>query len=182
MKPRAGYELWFQDETEPSLLPYLVGCWGPRGEQTRVPTPGKNAKRVVFGAVRCGYDRFIGLTCPRKNGTAFCELLMRIALRARRIRKKIFLVTDNARFHKTKKGEALIKELAAWVKIVWLPKYSSNLNAIEVFWKHMKRTCFGNTLYRSAEEFERHVDEVVERLCRDPEAVLGPAAEMGIAS
>ncbi len=147
-----------------------------------MPTPGKNAKRVVFGAVRHGYDRFIGLTCPRKNGTAFRELLTRIALRARRIRKKIFLVTDNARFHKTKKGEALIKELSPWVKVVWLPKYSANLNAIEVFWKHMKRTCFGNTLYRSAEEFERHVDDVVARLCRDPEAVLAPTAEMRIAS
>ena len=46
----------------------------------------------------------------------------------------------------------------------------------------MKRTCFGNTLYRSAGRFERHVDEVVERLNRDPEAVLGPAAKMRIAS
>ena len=107
---------------------------------------------------------------------------MRVALRARRIRKKIFLVADNARFHKTKKGEALMKDLAPWVKVVWLPKYSANLNAIEVFWKHMKRTCFGNTLYRSAEEFERHVDDVVARLCRDPEAVLAPTAEMRIAS
>ena len=107
---------------------------------------------------------------------------MRMAHRARRVRKKIILVTDNARFHKTKKVEALIKELRPWVRVVWLPKYASNLNDIEPFWKLVKRTFFGNTLYRSAEEFERHVDEVVARLNREPDAVLGLTGQKRVAS
>jgi len=171
LRPDAGYELWFQDETEPTLLPYLVGCWGPRGEQTLVPTPGKNAKRAVFGALQYGAGRFLGLTCPRKNSGAFCELLLRMAQRARRTGRKILMVADNARFHTTKKATALAEELRSWVRIVWLPKYASNLNEIEPFWKHVKSESFGNRLYRSREEFEGHVEEVVAALNRKSTAL-----------
>ncbi len=153
-------------------MPCLVGCWGQRGEQTKVPTPGKNKKRVIFGARRCGGGKFIGAAHLTKNGTAFCELLMQMAQRAKRTRKKIIIVSDNASFHKTKAAERLLKELKRWVKVVWLPKYCSDLNDIERFWKTVKSTFFANTLYRSEEEFERHVEEVVERLNHDPGFLL----------
>jgi putative transposase len=163
-------------------LPYLAGCWGPRGEQTKVPTPGKNKKRVVFGAIRSGGDNFIGAAHLTKNGTAFCELLVQMAHRAKRTRKKIILVSDNARYHKTKAAERLIEEIKPWVEVVWLPKYSSDLNDIERFWKTVKSTFFANTLYRSEEEFAKHVEQVVERLRRDPDATLGLAREQKLAA
>ena len=127
---------------------------------------------MIFGALRYGDGKFIGATHLTKNGTAFCELLIQLAHRAKRTRKKIILISDNASFHKTKAAERLLKELRRWVKVVWLPKYSSDLNDIERFWKTVKSTFFANTLYRSEEEFERHVDEVVERLNHDPACLL----------
>lgn len=163
-------------------MPYLVGCWGPRGEQTKVPTPGKNKKRVIFGAMRSGGDKFIGTAHRTKNGAAFCQLLVHMAHRAKRTGKKILLVTDNARFHKTRAAQRLIQELKKWVKVVWLPKYSSDLNDIERFWKTVKSLFFANTLYRSEDEFERHVEEVVERLNHDPECLPSLMDQNGIAA
>jgi transposase len=119
--------------------------------------------------MRYGDQKFIGAAHPTKNGAAFCELLIQLAHHAKRTRKKVILVTDNARFHKTKAAERLIKELSRWVKVLWLPKYSSDLNDIERYWKTVKSLFFANTLYRSEEEFERHVEEVVGRLNHDPE-------------
>jgi transposase len=102
--------------------------------------------------------------------------------RARRIHKTTLLVSDNARFHTTRKAETLMAELRPWVKIVWLPKYASTLNEIEPFWKLVKRMFFGNTLYRSVEEFERHVDEIVDRLSHDPDALLALQQPKALAS
>ena len=137
---------------------------------------------MIFGARRYGGDRFLGAAHPTKNGAAFCELLVQLASRAKRTRKKIILVTDNARYHKTKAAARLIEELKPWVKVVWLPKCSSDLNDIERFWKTVKSTFFANTLYRSEEEFERHVEEVVERLNSDPEFLLSLIDQKGIAA
>jgi transposase len=137
---------------------------------------------VIFGARREGGGKFIGAAHLTKNGTAFCELLVRMAHRARRTRKMIILISDNARYHKTKAAERLIEEIRPWVKVVWLPRYSSDLNDIERFWKTVKGTFFANTLYRSEEEFARHVEEVVERLNHDPGCLLALSGRKGLAA
>jgi hypothetical protein len=46
----------------------------------------------------------------------------------------------------------------------------------------VKSTFFANTLYRSEEEFAKHVEEVVERLNRDPDAVLGLTRQQKVAA
>lgn len=137
---------------------------------------------MIFGARRYGSGKFIGAAHLTKNGAAFCELLVQMAHRAKRTRKKIILISDNARYHKTNAAERLIEEIKSWVKVVWLPKYSSDLNDIERFWKTVKSTFFANTLYRSEEEFERHVEEVVERLNHDPGCLLVVSRRKGIAA
>ncbi len=137
---------------------------------------------MIFGARRYGGGKFIGAAHLTKNGTAFCELLVRMAHRAKRTRKKIILISDNARYHKTNAAGRVIGELKRWVKIVWLPKYSSDLNDIELFWKTVKSTFFADTLYRSEEEFERHVEEVVERLNHDPGCLLALSHRKGLAA
>lgn len=147
-----------------------------------MPTPGKNAKRAIFGAIRAGGGKFVGLTCPRKNGAAFCKLLFRLASRARRSGKLIVLVTDNARFHKTKAALRTIEEVSPWLEVMWLPKYASTLNEIEPYWKLVKRQFFANALLSSVEEFERRVDQVVERLNRGRHPSASPATASALAA
>ncbi len=42
--------LLFEDEVDLTLLPGVIGCWTKRGQQRRVPTPGKSQKRYGLDA------------------------------------------------------------------------------------------------------------------------------------
>ena len=47
----AGAVLLIEDETLLRWFPPLRYCWARKGEQARVPITGRNAKRVLLGAI-----------------------------------------------------------------------------------------------------------------------------------
>jgi transposase len=49
-----GATLIAEDEADAQLLPILRAMWQRVGEQMRIPTPGQNAKRGIFGALANG--------------------------------------------------------------------------------------------------------------------------------
>ena len=66
------------DETIVTETPPLYNCYGPIGEQVRVPISGEHAKRVLHGAIniRSG-DLALLVTEGRWNGRASRNLLAR---------------------------------------------------------------------------------------------------------
>lgn len=66
---------------------------------------------------------------------SFCSFLKKI--RRKNPKKKIVIVLDNFRSHKTKKAQKLAKKLK--IILVFLPPYSPDLNPIEYIWKSLKR-------------------------------------------
>src|SRR5207302_4773834 len=74
--PRAV--LLFEDETDLLLFPPLRACWARRGESAEVPLSGRNARRVVFGAMHVGTGYRLLLARRRQRGEdfrAFLELV-----------------------------------------------------------------------------------------------------------
>jgi transposase len=51
--------------------------------------------------------------------------------------KKIVIILDNAKYNHAKEVEILAKKL--WIKLLYLPPYSPNLNLIERVWKFLKK-------------------------------------------
>ena len=45
--------------------------------------------------------------------------------------------------------------------ILWLPAYSPDMNPIERFWKHLKANACANFLYRSIDELQQNVQNLV---------------------
>ena len=41
------------------MLPGVIGCWTKRGQQRKVPTPGRSQKRYGFGAVNWASSEMI---------------------------------------------------------------------------------------------------------------------------
>ena len=64
------------------------------------------------------------------------------------------VVMDNATFHKSQKTRRLIEE--AGCKLIFLPRYSPDLNPIEKFWANMKRWIKSHIL-----EFDKIHDAIV---------------------
>jgi transposase len=179
LRPDADYELWFQDEAEFHLHPYLTAMWMLRGHQKRVPAPGRNRKVAVFGAWGYGHGLFRYHTQPRKNAWGVRLLVRQLVQRARRTGRRILLVMDQGNPHHAK---ALLNDLhlvTEHVRVFWLPHYSPELNLIGRLWKHLKRSRLATVLFRRVPQFLGHVAAVLTDFALHPDLTLSIVARQG---
>lgn len=163
LKAAADYELWFADGVRFDLLPLTAYTYRRRGQPLRIPTPGKNAKVAVCGAMRWPDGPFVFSHGPKSVNTAvFVEMLLMLEARAHRTGKRIVLVLDNGSAHTSKRSTAELERVKKFIRVFWLPTYTSEqLNDIEGVWKHLKEDYFSRMLVKHREEF---TDAVVELL------------------
>lgn len=146
----------------------------PKGQQVRIPSPGKNCKLPVFGAVQYGTGVFVFHLQDAKNSWGFLALLTKLYERARRRGVKILLVADNASIHDAGCVERFLArpEVRKHLAIHWLPTYCPDLNLIERLWGHVKRTGFANELFPNRDAFRAHVIRAMQQLRVKPSSVL----------
>lgn len=93
-----------------------------------------------------------GLKCV--NTALFVGMLQMVEQRARRTGRRIVLVIDNGSAHTSKRSLAEIKRVKRFVRVFWLPTYTSEqLNDIEGVWGHLKEDYFSRMLVRDRKEF-----------------------------
>lgn len=149
--------------------PTLTRMWAPVGQQPEVPAPGKNEKQVVYGGVNYKTGRLTYTLAATKCGAAFLVFLM--ALLKQYVGRRIVLVCDNGRFHKTHAVEQWLAEHRDQITIYWLPPYSPSLNLIERLWGHLKRTVLANVLYDSLADLVAAFHRGVRRLTGNRDAM-----------
>ena len=74
----AGGEVWFGDETTLREFPSLRAAWARRGQQQIVVISGRNARRVVHGALNAATGELVTLARERSRQddcAAFVEAL-----------------------------------------------------------------------------------------------------------
>jgi transposase len=171
----------YLDECELHLLPVIRAMW-MKGPRMRVPTPGRNRKRAVFGALDARTGALQSAIRERKRAIDFVAFLEQLA-RAYPS-GDVALVLDNVSTHDAKLVRAwLARPAHARFRLLWLPKYSAHEhNPIERVWGLMKDKVAANRLQGSiealAEEAERFL---AETRCRAPhpatDRATSPAAE-----
>ena len=167
-----GAVLLFADETILRLFPPLRAKWAWRGEQPEVRVTGRNAKRVLFGAInpRTGHRVLMrGTGMRQEQFQAFLRLLRR-----RYPGRPLWLVLDRGRSHTTARTLALAAELG--IHFLWLPKQWSELNAMDHLWKELDRDIAANRQYRTVGELadyaERYILDLTPRQARKKAGVL----------
>lgn len=140
-----------------------------------MPTPGKNRKQYVFGAIDVKSGKFFFHMQDTNNQWGSLVIVQQLVAWARAIRKRVVLVWDNSRTHSAKRLQTYLRQraVARWLKVQWLSTYSPDLNDIERLWRHLKRTGVANHLFRSFTEFKRHLLEVLARVNRDRDKITG---------
>jgi transposase len=123
----------------------------------RVPAPGKNKRVGVCGAYNPVTGQLLSRTAAKIRARDVVVLLAKLAARARRTGRLILVVLDNAQLHKGQLARRAWERYAAWIRPVWLPGYSPDLNDIERIWKREKENYFANSLAPSFEAFEKRV-------------------------
>jgi transposase len=61
----------------------------------------------------------------------------------------LIVVLDNVSYHKSASVMATLSVLEPRVQVIWLPKYSPDMNPIERYWLHLKNQVYANRLFSS---------------------------------
>ena len=137
--------VFYVDEVDIDLNPRIGHCWSLKGRQSTVPTPGKNIKRYLCGALHAQTDKVLWVEWDKKNTDIF--LLMMAELRQRyRKAKQIRLILDNYRIHKSRKAALFLKHNPKF-KLLFQPAYHPWVNKIELLWKRLHDTVTRNHRY-----------------------------------
>jgi DDE superfamily endonuclease len=144
-----------EDEADLLLFPPLRAGWSKRGEPARVWLTGRNARRVIFGAMnlRTGSR----LLVPRGKGrSADYQAFLGEARSAYR-GWHVALLLDEDPSHTAKASVAA----ADGMTLLWLPKRSPKLNPMDTLWGQAKDAISASKQYATIEEqvdrFLRHL-------------------------
>jgi transposase len=143
-----GAALLFVDETILRLYPPLRARWAMRGEQPTVRITGRNAKRVLYGAVnpRTGHRMLMrGASVRQEQFQAFLRRLRRCYPG-----RPLWLVLDEAGCHTAARSLKLARRLE--IEFLWLPRQCSELNAMDHLWRALKQKISANRQYRTVDE------------------------------
>jgi len=146
------YELHYQDETPLETNPHLSRVWHRRGVQPTLPAVGTNRRLTTFGSVEaCGRGR-VEVLCAEQTSACFLFYPQALEQRQRETGRQIYLVLDNGPCHTSKASRTALAARAAWLHVIWLARYSPELNMKEREWRYLKRDARGH-LARSVREF-----------------------------
>ncbi len=135
-----------QDETDLLLFPPLRAAWSRRGEAARVWLSGRNARRVIFGALNLRTGTRLLVPREKGRGDDFCVFLQ--AARSHYRGWHVALLLDEDPSHT---AHASLRE-AKGMTLLWLPKRSPKLNPLEGLWGQAKGVMSANHPYATIDE------------------------------
>jgi transposase len=159
----------WEDEADLDLNPRIGLDYMLPGTQRTVPTPGKNVKRYLAGAMDATTDRVMWVKGERKNSRLFIELLKKL-LAEYADKKVIHVILDNYGIHSSKQTRAWLAEHGGKFRLHFLPPYCPDDNRIErKVWREMHANVTTN---HRCETIEELIDEVVHYLMTHNRRVL----------
>jgi len=158
----ARLEWHHEDETHVETNPYLGRVWHRRGVQPTVPAAGTNRRLTVFGSTEVLGRGRVEVVGARQDSAGFLRYLEALDARHAATGGEVYLALDNGSCHTSKASRCALADRAAWLHVVWLSRYSPQLNKKEREWRYLKRDARSH-LARTLRAF---VDEIVAGLRR----------------
>jgi transposase len=147
----------YADEARLGVLPLVRALWHWVGQQVRIPTPGSNKTRSLFGAlnIRSGHWTYLVREHMYKEDfIAFLEHLLIVYATG-----TIVLIVDNYSSHTAYAVRDWLAEPDhARLQLHFLPKYCSHLNPVERIWLRLKDKVAANRLHGSINHLLQTVD------------------------
>jgi transposase len=164
-----GGVLVYEDEASFQQSGSLTHTWCVVGKGCEVMSFPTRKSIKAFGAIRIEEDvpkwhfRFE----PKKfNEYSFIDLLDQLSDHYKG--RKIHLITDNARYHKSAKVRRRLEINSDKLKIHYLPKYSPKLNATEYIRRKVKRLTTHNRYFETAKQLAAELLRRFNRLQGNP--------------
>jgi hypothetical protein len=151
-----------EDETDVLLLPVLRAGWSRRGQPREVPISGRNARRVIFGAMQLKTGRCWWLARTQRNGEGFREFLHMLHRHYRG--RQVVLLLDADSSHTAGASQALAARLS--IELLWLPTRAPELNPLDELWGQAKDVVSANRQFTTIDEHVQRFLQYLESLSR----------------
>ena len=136
----------YADESRIELLPLVRALWQWVGHQIRIPTPGTNVTRTLFGALNIRTGRWVYLVRERMRQEDFLAFLKHLLVAYPT--EPIVLIVDNYSSH-TARAVSTWLATQPRLHLCYLPTHCSHLNPVERIWLRLKNAIAANRLYGS---------------------------------
>jgi len=155
------FDLVYFDESGVSLQPVVPYAWQDRGRTETLTIPASHSKRInILGFLNPVSNQLDAWEIEGKVDSdvvisvmdEYCDTLTR----------PVVAILDNASVHVSKKFNAKVPE---WEKrglsFYFLPKYSPELNLIEIFWRFMKYQWIPVSAYESFSNLRKSIGKIL---------------------
>ena len=149
-RQRRGIEVFYADEVDIDLNPKIGFLWSARACQRTIPTPGKNRKRYLAGALHATTGCVEYVEGTRKNSDLFLSLLEHLR-RTYRAARRIVLIVDNYIIHKSRLTTAWLYHNPKF-QLLFQPAYQPWVNDIEKLWKQLHDNITRNHRYATIDQ------------------------------
>jgi transposase len=151
-----GYTPFCLDESTYVIAPNPRRAWYPRGKNIVTRINYTRKKFCAFGALGAG--RFHYRFYDTANSGNFVDFLKSLQKRY----GKVLLFADNAAYHKSVTVRKHLEASKNAVKIIHFPRYTPELNPIEVQWRQIKHN-LGNQFFTDTNQMKNCFDELIQR-------------------
>lgn len=172
VEARPGTAILYADESRIQLLPLVRAMWHWVGHQVRIPTPGNNETRAVFGALDIHSGHWVYVVREHMHKEDFIAFLEHLL--ASYPSSPIILIVDNYSSHTAGLVKGWLSEHSR-LRLFYLPKHCSHLNPVELVWARLKARVAANRLYGSMGALIEVVHEFFAEMT--PETALTWTAE-----
>lgn len=165
-----GALILFGDEASFAQWGSLGYTWAPVGRQPVVKTCGKRRAYKVFGLIEFFSGRFFHQGIEGKcNADSYIAFLRQVLAQTH---QPLFLIQDNAPYHRAAKVKQFVKEQAGRLSVYHLPSYSPDYNPIELLWRVIKRHATHNHYFPTFTSLIDSAERELAVIAQDSQRVL----------
>jgi transposase len=153
-------DLWATDEVHFQQHGSRCRMWIAPEESDPIVLHEPTRKSVgYFGAVRLRDGKFVyRREADKFNAETFWTFLKQLRKVSCHSGKKVFVISDNARYHHAQLHKDYREDCADRFALCFLPPYSPDLNPIERVWKLTRKCCTHNEYFPTLESIARVVE------------------------
>ena len=157
-----GAVIFFVDEAAVRSDAHRGTTWSQKGETPVVKDSGGRFGLNVISAVSPRGDMRFCFIKGRMNSDKFIEFLKKLH---KDTGKPIFVITDNARYHRSKQTQQFVERQKGGILLVFLPAYSPELNPDEQVWNHAKARLGKRSIFNK-KDMKRHLMSILRSIQR----------------
>jgi transposase len=171
---RRGAVVVFEDEVAFQQEGTTRRSWARRGVGFTVWHQPVKRSAKYFGAVSMEAEpRLVWRPAERFNSRTFEAFLIQIVEHY----GKVCLILDNVAYHKAKRLRPTLRALRGRLWMYGLPKYSPELNAVEMVWRETRKDATHNRYFATMKGLRRTVQSQFRAYEANPRALAGTVAQ-----